>query len=93
MAGASCMAALRGRAEAEEEGLNPWTRLVADAAQLGVGVLAVQRVAGGQPRLAARLRAGDDLLQVCTVFTTSPPLNLLTAVHVLTFESSDGPSQ
>ena len=38
------------------------SHLVADATQLGIGVLAGLRVAGGQPLLAARLGLGNNLL-------------------------------
>ena len=51
------------------------SHLVADATQLGIGVLAGLGIARGQPLLAARLGLGDDLLQICTGFTTSHTLH------------------
>ena len=50
--------------------------LVADATELGIGVIAGLGVTRGQPLLAARLGLGNDLLQVCTVVTTSQTLYL-----------------
>ena len=69
-----CIVAERqGRGRRERPEAKP--HLVADATQLGIGVLAGLGVACGQPLLAAPLGLSNDVLQICAGFITSRPLH------------------